>query len=181
MGMSATALRLLTGIDRETGQDQKSIPYSKSETVLVLVAAVTFTGALIHVGAAVDHYREFPLYTLVFCLLAAGQTAWAAMLLARPSRRVMLLGGAFQLGIVALWALSRTVGVPIAPHAWVPEQIGVADLVATVGEVMGVVGVLCVALSPRSKLARLAMQRMAPLLLAVVLMGVLFGVSAHAG
>jgi len=179
--MSATALRLLTGIDRETEQDQKSIPYSKSETILVLVAAVTFIGALIHVGAAVDHYGEFPLYTLVFCLLAAGQTAWAAMLLARPSRRAMLLGGAFQLGIVALWALSRTVGVPIAPRAWVPEEIGVADLVATVGEVVSVVGVLCVALSPRSKPARVATQRMAPLLLAVVLMGVLFGVSAHAG
>jgi len=182
MGMTATAMRLLTGIDRaETSQDQQSTCYSKSETVLVLVAALAFIGALIHVGAAVDHFGEFPLYTLVFCLLAAGQTAWAAMLVARPSRRVILLGCLFQLGIVALWALSRTVGVPIAPRAWVPEEIGVADLVATTGELASVVGALCVAMSPRIKFARVATQRMAPVLLAVVLASVLFGVNAHAG
>jgi hypothetical protein len=178
--MSANAVRLLTGIDQAETR-QEPIEYSSGETVLVLAAAVAFIGALIHVGAAVDHFDEYPLYTLVFCLLAAGQAIWAAMLVSRPSRAAMLLGCAFQLGIVALWALSRTTGVPLAPRAWVPEGIGVADLVETVGEIASVVGVLCVALSPRSKLAGAATRRMAPVLLAVVLASVLFGVSAHAG
>jgi hypothetical protein len=178
--MSANAVRLLTGIDPAETREEP-VEYSSGETVLLLAGAVAFIGALIHVGAAVDHFGEFPLYTLVFCLLAAGQAIWAAMLVTRPSRAAILLGCAFQLGIVALWALSRTTGVPIAPRAWVPEEIGVADLVETVGEIASVIGVLCVVMSPRSKLAGAATRRMAPVLLAVVLASVLFGVSAHAG
>src|SRR5258707_15162771 len=115
-----------------------------SDTVLQLDAAVTFIGGMSHIGAGVDHFGEFPLYTLVFCRLAVGQMTWAAMLLRPPSRRVMLLGCVFQAGIVALWALSRTVGVPIAPTPWVPEEIGVADVVETVGEIASVIAVLCV-------------------------------------
>ncbi len=180
--MSATALRLLTGLDRpESGPSRQRAEYSKSETVLVLVAALTFLGGLIHVGAGVDHFGEFPLYTLVFCLLAAGQIAWAALLLRHPSRRVLLLGCAFQLGIVALWALSRTVGVPIAPQPWAPEEIGVADLVETIGEIASVIAVLCLVLSPRLRLARAATAHMAAVLLAIVLVSVLFGAGAHAG
>jgi hypothetical protein len=180
--MSATALRLLTGLDRpDSGPSRQPAEYTKSETILVLVAALTFVGGLIHVGAGVDHFAEFPPYTLVFCLLAAGQIAWAALLLRNPSRRVLLLGCAFQLGIVVLWALSRTVGVPIAPGPWVPEGIGVADLVETVGEIVSVIAVLCVVCSPRLRLARAATAHMAPVLLAVLLVGVLFGAGAHAG
>jgi hypothetical protein len=180
--MSAIALRLLAGFDRpRSGPSEQPVEYSKSETVLVLVAAVAFIGGLIHVGAGVDHFGEFPLYTLVFCLLAAAQLTWAAMLLRHPSRRVMLLGCALQLGIVLLWALSRTVGVPIAPQAWVPEQVGVADLVETIGEIATVIAVMCVVLSGRLKPARVAVARMAPVLLAVVLVSVLFGAGAHAG
>jgi hypothetical protein len=180
--MGATALRLLTGLERpESGTSRRPAEYTKTETVLVMVAALTFLGALIHVGAAVDHFGEFPLYTLTFCLLAAGQVAWAALLLRHPSRRVLLLGCAFQLGIVALWALSRTVGVPIAPQPWVPEQVGVADFVETIGEIASVIAVLCLVLSPRVRLARVATSHMAALLLAVVLVSVLFGAGAHAG
>jgi hypothetical protein len=180
--MSTTALRLLTGLDRPpSGPSRQSVQYTESETVLVLVAAVAFIGGLIHVGAGVDHFGAFSLYTLVFCLLAAAQITWAAMLLRHPSRRVMLLGCALQLGIVALWTLSRTVGVPIAPQAWVPEQIGVADLVETLGEISSVVAALCVVLSVRLKPARVATARMAPVLLLVVLLSVLFGAGAHAG
>jgi hypothetical protein len=157
------------------------VEYTKSEEVLLLVAAVTFIGALIHVGAAVDHFSEFPLYTLAFCLLAAGQIAWATMILSHPSRRVLLLGCAFQLAIVALWAVSRTAGVPIAPRAWVPEQVGVADLVETIGEGASVIAVLCVVLSGHLALARSATKRMAPVLLLVVLVSALFGAGAHAG
>ncbi|MFI4991913.1 MAG: hypothetical protein ACHQHO_13510 [Solirubrobacterales bacterium] len=185
--MSVIGLRLLTGMDRLPSGPRRQpvgrqpVEYSNSETALLLAAAVTFIGGLIHVGAAVDHFSGFPLYTLVFCLLAAGQIAWAAMLLRHPSQRVMLLGCAFQLGIVALWALSRTVGLPIAPQAWVPEEIGVADLMETIGELASVIAVLCVVMSPRLELARVATRRMAPVLLAVVLVSALFGAGAHAG
>ncbi|HEX3433003.1 MAG TPA: hypothetical protein VHT25_02975 [Solirubrobacteraceae bacterium] len=181
--MSSVALRRITGVTRHTPADaqDRPIPYTTTETVLVLAAALVFVGGLIHVGAAVDHFAEFPLYTLVFCSLAAAQFAWAALLLRKPSRRVMLLGCGFELAIVALWVVSRTAGVPIAPTAWVPEEIGSADLVETIGECVAVIAVLSVVFSARASLTRALVARMAPILLALIVVSALFGTAAHAG
>src|ERR1700716_3563134 len=128
--MRAIGLRRLVGLGRpRPRRSPQPAAYTTSETVLLLVAGLAFMGGLIHVGAAVDHFGEFPLYTLVFGILATVQIAWAAMILWRPSRRVLMFGCAFNIGVIGLWVASRIVGVPIAPRAWVPEAVGVADLV----------------------------------------------------
>jgi hypothetical protein len=147
----------------------------------VLVAALAFVGALIHVGAAVDHWQEYHLYTLVFSCLAALQICWAVLILRGASPRVLALGCVMQLAIVGLWAVSRTVGVPLAPTAWSPEGIGVADLAETIGELTTVLAVLSVLLAERSNAARLARRWMSSVLLLVILTSALFGTGAHAG
>jgi len=80
-----------------------------------------------------------------------------------------------------VWIASRTVGVPIAPRPWVPEAVGIADLVETLGELVSVIAVVCVLLSPTRRRAALVVRGIAPLLLGVLLVSVLFGVGAHAG
>ena len=149
--------------------------------MLVLVAALAFLGALIHVGAAADHWSEYHLYTLAFSSLAVLQVGWALLILRGASRRTLVLGCALQLGIVALWAVSRTVGVPLAPTAWTPEEIGVADLTETVGELVTVLAVLSVLFGERSNAARAVRRRMPSMLLLAILIGALFGTGAHAG
>jgi hypothetical protein len=156
-------------------------PYTEAQTVLVLVAALAFIGALIHVGAAVDHWREYHPYTLVFSCLAAAQVCWALLILRGASRRVLALGCVLQLGIAGLWAVSRTVGVPLAPTAWTPEQIGIADLTETLGELTTVLAVLSVLLAERSNAVYLARRCMPSILLFVILISALFGTGAHAG
>lgn len=156
-------------------------PYTNGQTVLVLVAALAFIGALIHLGAAVDHWREYHLYTLAFSCLAALQACWALLILRGPSWRVLVLGCVMQLGIVGLWAVSRTVGVPLAPTAWTPEGIGVADLTETIGELTTVFAVLSVLLAERSNTARIARRCMPSIVLFVILISALFGTGAHAG
>jgi hypothetical protein len=178
--MQATGLRPLGGQRRDDGR-QAPLRYTSSETVLLFVAALAFTDGLIHVGAAVDHFDEFPLYALVFGALAAAQIGWAATLLRSPTRLVLLLGCYFNLAVIALWIASRTIGVPIAPRPWVPEAVGVADLVETVGETMTVIAALSVAMSSRLPAAGRVTDRIAPLLLGTLLVTVLYGVGAHAG
>ena len=151
------------------------------ETVLVLVAGLAFMCGLIHAGAAVDHFDELPLYTVAFGMLAATQMLWAGTILRRPSERLLLLGGAFNLAIVGLWIVSRTVGLPIAPQAWVPETVGVADLVETVGEFAVVLAVWSVAFSTRARIARRVSENIAPSLVFMLFVMALFGVGAHAG
>jgi hypothetical protein len=181
--MSAFALRLLTGLTGldESGTDLRPVEYTRREVALRLTAGLALTCGLIHVGAAVDHYQQFPLYTLVFSLLALAQVAWAALLVWRPTRLWLSLGCALQLGIVVLWILSRTTGVPIAPTAWVPEQIGAADLVETVCELVTVVAAAAVLLSERSPRARRLAGALPPFLLTALLVGALLGTGAHAG
>jgi hypothetical protein len=149
--------------------------------VLRLTAALALVCALIHVGAAVDHYREFALYSLVFSTLAVAQFTWAALLVLRPTARWLAAGCGLQLAVVVLWVLSRTVGVPIAPTAWVPEQVGVADLTVTVCELVSVAAVVMVLSASRSARAERVLNALPPLLLGAVLAGVLLGTGAHAG
>ena len=154
------------------GAGAVNVPYTERQTVLALVAALAFIGALIHMGAAVDHWREYHLYTLVFSCLAALQACWALLILRGASGWVLALGCILQLGVVVLWAVSRTVGVPLAP-AWTPEEIGIADLIETVGELTTVLAVLSVLLAERSSAARSAARGMPSILLCVA--------GAHAG
>jgi|SRR5947209_20583595 len=46
------------------------------------------------------------------------------------------------LGVVVVWALSRTTGLPIGPEPWQREPVGAADLIATADEVAIVLLVL---------------------------------------
>jgi hypothetical protein len=71
--------------------------------------------------------------------------------------------------------------VPIAPRPWVPEPVGVADLLATLGEITTVIAALGVAMFPQSSAAQRVTERIAQPLLAVLFVSALFGVSAHAG
>jgi hypothetical protein len=179
--MSATRLRLLGSDQTGCGSSERPAAYTVSETIVLLLAGVAFTGGLVHVGAAVDHFGEFPLYTLVFAGLATVQMAWAAMLVWRPSHRVLLFGCAFNVAVIGLWIASRTSGVPIAPRAWVPEAVGVADVIDTASEAIAVITAISLVMSARLPLAQRVTERMAPVLLAVLLVSVLYGVGAHAG
>jgi putative NADH-flavin reductase len=50
--------------------------------------------------------------------------------LLRPSRRLLVVGAVGNLAIVALWGVTRTVGIPIGPTPWRPEAVGTADALA---------------------------------------------------
>jgi hypothetical protein len=49
--------------------------------------------------------------------------------------------------VIAVWIVSRTIGLPIGPHPWQPEAIGLLDLFATGFEV-ALVGVLLPTVAP---------------------------------
>lgn len=181
--MTRTLARVLLGPkpgETETGRPKAGA--APVESVIVLIAGVSFVAGVIHISASVDHYREFPLYTPAFALLAAFQIAWAVAMVRNCSRRVLILGVAVNLGIIGLWAASRTVGAPIAPRPWVPEKVGAADVMATVAESVIVIAAACVLMSLRSTFAQRVLARLAPVLLAVIFLCVTFGVGAgHAG
>ena len=66
--------------------------------------------------------------------------------IARPNQDVIFTtgDGYFMFGtpLVALWAVSRTAGLPIGPGAWMPEPVQTLDVSATVLELVLVAGAL---------------------------------------
>ena len=179
--MTESSLHRLAGSPSPGAERQVQQGDPPRETVLMLVAGVAAMGGLIHVGAAVDHFDEFPLYTVVFACMAATQIVWAGLILRSPSRRLLIFGGLFNVGVIGLWVMSRTVGVPIAPSAWVPESVGVADLIETAGEVVVVLAVWSVVMAEQVPSALYAVKRIAPLLVFTLFITALYGVGAHAG
>ena len=94
------------------------------------VAAASAGAGLVHALVCPEHFREALSYGLFFALAASAQVAWAWLAWRGLTTRLLwwaLLGNA---AVIALWAVTRTVGLPIGPEPGVAEAVGGADLVA---------------------------------------------------
>jgi hypothetical protein len=98
---------------------------------LAACVALAWVSAATHVAAAVEHLEEYVPFAIAFAVLAVLQLAWGAASWRRPTARLLLAGAAGSLVVAAVWALSRTTGLPLGPEAGEPEAVGALDLVAT--------------------------------------------------
>jgi hypothetical protein len=108
---------------------------------LVLRAVVAFTllgAAVIHAAQAPGHLAEWWAAGVAFVVLAVAQALLGAAAAAGVDRWVWPLAQAVSLAAIGLWALSRTVGLPVGPEAGLPEPVGRADLAAVALEAVTV-------------------------------------------
>ena len=92
-------------------------------TVLRLTIAALMVGAGgIHFAMMGEHAGVSWMHGLFFATTAWLQLALAGMIAFKPSRRVITVGILLNLGILAVWVISRTVGIAIGgdgtPDAW---------------------------------------------------------------
>jgi hypothetical protein len=111
---------------------------SRADHELVMfAAALACVAGTIHLAAAVDHFSEYLLYGVLFAIVAPLQLAWGTVVYRRPRERLLLAGAAGNLAVVVVWALSRTVGLPVGPGgAWHAEPVGLPDVLATADELL---------------------------------------------
>jgi hypothetical protein len=110
-------------------------------SLAAIAAALSFGASAIHLAVIEQHLDEGIAFGAFFLLTGWFQMIWPLAYYLRPVRAVALAGLAVNLGIVGVWVVSRTVGVPFGPTPWVPEAIGFPDLIATVLE-LGIVGLM---------------------------------------
>jgi hypothetical protein len=107
----------------------------RSRLVLYLAAVLSYVAALIHFFVIPQHFEEWWGYGTFFLGVGAFQGLYALVLLQWPGPSLFFSGIAANLAIVALWLVTRTVGIPFfGPHAGEMEAIGAADLAATTVE-----------------------------------------------
>ena len=107
---------------------------------------------LVHLAVVQEHLEEWWLYGIFFAVIGAAQIGWALVALAQdraPFLRVVMYG---NLAVVALWAVTRTVGLPVGPEPWTAEAAGRADVLSSLLEV-AVAGALLVAARSASRQA----------------------------
>ncbi|HVM53326.1 MAG TPA: hypothetical protein VM262_09025 [Acidimicrobiales bacterium] len=100
-----------------------------ARTALAVVVALA---AAIHVATAPPHLEDSTVLGLGFLAAAWAQLAVAWAALARPARRVWTAAIVLHVVLVAVWAVSRTAGLPFGEHAGHPEDVTIVDL-TTVG------------------------------------------------
>jgi len=133
---------LLPETEAETGPEQPRTTSRSGARVLTNAVAAASAGAgVIHLAVAPDHLREWVPFGVFFLVLGVAQLAWAALVWIRPARSLLITGAIANAGVVALWLLSRSAGIPIGPEHWSPEAIGFADVVCSAYEALIVVAV----------------------------------------
>ncbi|MET3962150.1 hypothetical protein ABIE44_002084 [Marmoricola sp. OAE513] len=106
---------------------------------LLPIAVISSTAASgVHAAMGPAHFRELPLFGLFFAFSAIAQILWSVAVVLTPSRRLLLVGLVGNAAVVALWAATRTVGLPLGLMP-TPEALGPWDLACAGWEIAVVV------------------------------------------
>ncbi len=113
----------------------------------LLVAALGTAGAgAVHLAVATPHLREWWGYGVFFVASGLVQLGWSAVAPRRAERRLLWLGLAGNLAVVALWVITRTAGLPFGPDPGEAERVGTPDALASALELLAA-GACAVALA----------------------------------
>ncbi|MFM9012759.1 MAG: hypothetical protein ACKORK_04000, partial [Gemmatimonadota bacterium] len=116
-------------------------------------ALLSDAAAAIHFGAMGEHAGVSWSHGLFFAGAAWCELVFAAWILWRPTSRAAWFGIALNAGVLAVWVVSRTVGIPIGSDGE-PETVGFIDTLASFIEIATIVA--CVGLlSPSVATARI--------------------------
>jgi len=103
----------------------------RSGVVALLLAGASLAAGAIHAAVVPEHLEETWLFGAFFIACAVFQVGWAAAVAISPSPNVYRIGIVANGAMVAIWAVSRTTGLPVGPEPWTAEAVGALDLVAT--------------------------------------------------
>ncbi len=112
--------------------------------LVYLTALLSVAAGYVHFVYAESHFQEWWAYGAFFVAAGNLQALFGALIVWRPRAWMPYAGIAGNLGIIAVYFISRTNGVPLGPHARVVEEAGAVDWATTAGQV--VIIALCIAM-----------------------------------
>jgi hypothetical protein len=108
--------------------------------VLSAIALASVAAGAINIAAAATVGRGSTQNLAFFSVVAAAQLVWGVVVMAEAPRWWLALGAAGNLVVVAIWAVSRTAGLPVGEYAGVALPVGFPDGLATALEAVIVAG-----------------------------------------
>lgn len=114
-----------------------------------LLAGLLAGAGVIHLVMIPSHIGESWAEGIAFAVVGWAQiAAGVALLLGRGSRRLYTAVMLGSVGVVALWVVSRTVGLPFGAHAGVVEPVGLVDQICAALELGAVLVAGAMLLAP---------------------------------
>jgi hypothetical protein len=104
-----------------------------SRALLYPAALLTLGAPIIHSLVVAHHLQEYLPFGLFFIVVGAAQVALAGAIVVWPSRKLFAWAAVGTLAVLALYAVSRTVGLPFGPS----EQIAGIATPFTIGTLSG--------------------------------------------
>lgn len=103
---------------------------------LYAACVLSVLAGLIHVAVAPEHFEEWIGYGVFFVVASAAQWLFPFLLLAYGPKGELLWTGIIGNSlIIALWLMTRTIGIPFfGPEAGEVEPVGAVDTIAKVTE-----------------------------------------------
>ena len=129
-------------------------PCDRTRELGTLLAITLLAGAVVHTAVVPGQRAEWPLAGVFFMLLSATQAIVAYRVLVERSARSVVAAVLVTAGPLALWALSRTSGLPFGPHSGHARPLGLTDGVAALLELATVLCALALARAARSSAPR---------------------------
>jgi len=124
------------------------------------VAAIgSVLAAFVHYAVVPEHLSEWWAFGVFFSAIGMFQLIWAVLAYTGNERPLLLSGLAVNLGVLALWVVSRTAGLPFGPEPGEAEAVGVLDVLSGVAELALVGGILLALRRPRPKAERSEAER----------------------
>lgn len=122
----------------------------RPEIALQVAAGTSFLAGLIHCAVIPEHLTHWWGYAAFFTLLGVFEIIWAALILTGHERKLLLLGVIVNVGVLALWAVTRSTGLPFGPDPGNPEAVAMPDVLCCVAELATVLALLYALLRPNT-------------------------------
>ena len=135
----ATLLLPRSGVHRATAAAGAAVRADARTVALSATVAFLLSSAVIHLAVIGPHLAESALYAAFFAGAALAQGVAAGLITLKPRRALLVTVALGNALVIAVWAISRTSGLPIGPTPGVAEAISLPDVLASVGEAFVVV------------------------------------------
>lgn len=100
-------------------------------------ALLSLIAAVVHASVVGEHVEEWWGYGVFFVVVTAAQASYAALLILRPQRSVLIAGMVGNLALIVLWVVTRTAGIPLfGPEAGEVEAVGGPDVISKLAELL---------------------------------------------
>lgn len=111
----------------------------RSDPAALVAANLSLLAAVVHVWLAPSAARDWWAYAAFFLGTGLAQAAFTVLVLVRPGTLVYQAGIWTNVVVVATYAWSRSVGIPMGPLEGVVEPVAILDLATTAAEMALVV------------------------------------------